>query len=370
MPDFIGPDGMSFRPKARLLIDASTTDGSRYDARNISGTEVRMLRLGFEGAVNPHLAYVMEVDFADSNAAVKSAYVAWRDNWRGTDVEFTLGNRLSERSIDGSSSTDALPFMERNAVASALAPLKGFYGVGVIGKAFGPGWHLAAQVAGDEIANPGDARDTVTYLARGHWNPIRSSTAIAHVGAWGFYEEYSSGLTSLTRNSLWGGHFNDNVQVPLGVLPGPGNGAGYGAELGGAIGPRWVLGEAGRREISTLAGRVHVDAWAVTAGWLITGEASPYSARSGAFGRIRPNQPLSKGGLGSFELVARYQQLDNSDAPLGGKGQEATIGLNWRLEEWMRLMFNLSHWEVVHRSGAFNGSDSGDTLAGRMQLTF
>jgi phosphate-selective porin OprO/OprP len=136
------------------------------------------------------------------------------------------------------------------------------------------------------------------------------------------------------------------------------------------MGPRWAFAEVGRREISTLAGRVDVDAWSVTAGWLISGESAPYSARAGTFGRIRPNLPISKGGLGSLELLARHQRLDNSDAPLGGKGQETMIGLNWRLEEWMRLMLNLSHWEVEHRSGVFIGSDSGDTLAGRMQLTF
>ncbi|CAN7456244.1 porin [Phenylobacterium sp. LjRoot164] len=369
VPELINPERqLSFRPKGRMLADASTTWGSEHPARNISGTELRALRLGFEGGLGPSLAYAFEVDFADNNASVKGAYLAWRDRWDGTDIEVSLGNRLSERSIEGSSSSEATPFMERNAVASAITPLKGFYGLGVLGKAYGPSWHLAAQVAGDDVSG-GEARDTLTYMLRGHWNPVRSAGAAIHLGGWGFYEAYPAGMASLSRSSLWGGHFNDNVQVPLGAIGGPDRGYGYGLELGGVRGPLWSFLEAGRRTIDAAGGRVEIDAWALSAGWILTGEGAPYSPRGGTFVRIAPNAPLSKGGLGSLELTARYQGLDNR-APLGGEGREATLGATWRLEDWMRVMLNLSLWEVRHPSGPYGGPDDGATLASRLQLSF
>jgi phosphate-selective porin OprO/OprP len=79
---------------------------------------------------------------------------------------------------------------------------------------------------------------------------------------------------------------------------------------------------------------------------------------------------VSKGGPGAWEVAVRYQTLDNTDAPLGGKGSEAEVGLNWRLEDWLRLMVNLSHWEVMNRAGPYAGTDEGDSLAGRLQIVF
>ena len=103
---------------------------------------------------------------------------------------------------------------------------------------------------------------------------------------------------------------------------------------------------------------------------MITGEKPAYSSRGGTFVKIGPRSPVSKGGPGAWEVAVRYQTLDNTDAPLGGKGQEAEVGVNWRLEDWLRLMVNLSHWEVTHRAGKYAGVDDGDSLAGRLQIAF
>ncbi len=352
------------------MLDAGTTSGSAYQERNITGGELRTLRLGLGGEVGSRFSYSFEGAFIGRKAAVRGAYVVWRDHWRDRDVEVTFGNRLGERGLEGSSGSDGSPFMERNAVASALTPLKGSYGLGVIGKVYGRDWHVATQVAGDDLGNRGVARDTLTYMARGHWNPVKTPAATLHLGAWSYYEDFPADLASLSRNTSWGGHFNDQVRVPLGTLRDPLEGAGYGLEFGGVAGPCWTFLEVGRREIETRNDRVDVAALALSAGWMITGEAPSYSSRGGTLGKVRPRAPLSKGGVGAFEVALRYQRLDNTDAPSGGKGQEASVGLNWRVEEWMRLMVNVSHWDVEHKTGRFAGKDAGDSLAGRLQVAF
>lgn len=371
VPELSSLDGqITFRPKGRIILDVGSTTGSNRPERNLSGDEFRTLRLGFEGRVGGHLAYSFESDFVDRKAVVKGAYLVWRDHWRANDVEFTFGNRLSERSLEGSSGSDGVPFMERNAVASAITPLKGFYGLGVIGKVYGRDWHVATQVAGDDLGKPGVARDTLTYLARGHWNPVKTAAATLHVAAWSYYEDFPADLNSVSRNSSWGGHFNDRLQVPLGALRDPLDGTGYGLELGGVAGTSWTFLEVGRREIQTRTDHVDIDALALSAGWMITGETPSYSSRGGTLGKVHPRAPLSKGGAGAFELALRYQLLDNSDAPSGAKGREATVGVNWRLEEWLRLMVNVSHWDIEHKVGKFAGKDAGDSLAGRLQVAF
>ena len=368
---FESPDGgFTVRPKGRLLLDIGATGGSQHDDRNISDQEVRTFRFGVDGLVGEHVFYTVEGDFTAKDPVLRGTYVAWRDKLAGHDVELTLGNRLSERGLDGSSSSDGTPFMERNTVATAIAPLKGFYGWGAIGKVFGPTWHVAVQAAGYDPADPDLARGTQAYLARAHWNPVKRREGLIHLGAWGFHEDFPSDLASLTKTTTWAGHYNEHLKVTTGPLADPLSSDGYGLELGGVKGQFWSFAEAGRRDVETRSDHVKIDAMSLSAGWMITGDPSTYAPRVGNVGKIAPLAPLSKGGLGGWELAVRYQRLDNTDAPLGGRGEETTLGLNWRLEDWMRLMVNVSRWKVTHPAGTYAGVDEGQALAGRLQVSF
>lgn len=73
-PEFSSADGsVVFRPRGRLFVDASSTDGSSVSDRNISGTEIRSVRLGAEGRYGI-LGWAVEGDFADNAVAWKSVY--------------------------------------------------------------------------------------------------------------------------------------------------------------------------------------------------------------------------------------------------------------------------------------------------------
>ncbi|PZQ58346.1 MAG: porin [Phenylobacterium zucineum] len=371
-PDFVSADGrFRFKPRGRLYADASWTGGSEHAARNVSGTEMRALWMGFEGQIDK-FNYILTADFANNEAAIRSAYIAWRDRTPAGDLEITLGNRLSERSLEGSSSSEGSPFMERNAVALAISPLKGLYGLGVTAKLFGDGWHVAAQVAGDDINNnPGTARDTVTTMVRAHWNPVRGDAGTLHVAAWGFHEAFSSGVTRLTRSTYWSGdHFNDSLLVPMGAIDDPSQAVGWGLELGGLSGPFWAFAEYGERRIDGRPVSATVSSWNVSAGWVLTDDRPSYATRSGTWVRTRPREPFSEGGIGAVELVGRVQRLDNTDVPLGGVGEEVSLGLNWKPEEWLRLMLNASLWRTENTTGAYAGKDTGQAVNTRLQVSF
>lgn len=371
-PEFVSADGrFRFRPRGRVYADASWTGDSESAARNISGSELRALWIGFEGQVDK-FNYILTADLANNDVAIRSAYVAWRDRTSAGDLEITLGNRLSERGLEGSSSSEGAPFMERNAVALALSPMKGLYGLGVTAKLFGDGWHVAAQVAGDDINNnPGTSSDTITTMIRAHWNPVRGDDGTLHLAAWGFHEAFSSGVTRLARSTPWsGGHFNDNLTVPMGAIEDPSTASGWGLELGGVSGRFWSFAEYGERRIEARAVSATVSAWNLSAGWMLTDDRPGYAARSGTWVRSRPRRPLSEGGIGAVELVGRIQRLDNTDVPLGGLGEEATLGLNWKPEEWLRLMLNASLWRTENTIGAYAGKDAGQAVNTRLQVSF
>lgn len=371
VPELQTSDGsFRIRPRFRVLFDGSETAGSNYAARNRSGTEVRSLLLGAEGAIG-ELTYAATADMAEHRVTLRNAYVGWRTRLEPAEVEVSLGNRLTERGLEGSSSSEGISFLERNVVANALSPLKGVYGMGLTVKAYGPDWHLAAQLAGDDVNNREVTRGTTTATARAHWNPLLTETATIHLGAWAYREDFTHKVARITRDSYWGDqHFNDDLRVSLGTVPAPRHANAYGIELGGTRGPGWAFGEYGVRRIATEAGPVTVEAWNAAAGWIVLGGRPGYSARSGTFVRQRPRQPVSRGGPGLVELATRYERLDNSDAPQGGTGRTATVGAAWWPEEWLRFTVNASCWRTHNRAGAFRGPDDGRTVSMRTQVAF
>jgi phosphate-selective porin OprO and OprP len=371
-PEFASADGsLTFRPRGRVQLDLGRTSGSDLKARDITATQARSLRLGFEGSVGKHLSYVLEGDFADNAVAIKSAYLAWTTGFMGQQAEFALGNRLNDRSLDGSSGTISVPFIERNLVAQAIIPVRGFFGLGAAARVYGDGWHVGVQASGDEVTNPGVASDTFTVAGRAHWNPIKTSAWLVHVGGWGFYERLAGDVTRPTRAVAIGGFFNDNLRVLPGTLVDPETGRGYGFEAGAFHRSLWAYGEYGTRSLNTRAGlSTNQDAWAVATGWFLTGESPPYLARGGVWSRPKVLHPFIDNGSGAIELAARYEEVDYSDNPTAGRGTALTFGINWYLNNFVRLQLNGIDWTTANPTTNGRLSDHGQTVVGRAQIAF
>lgn len=89
----------------------------------------------------------------------------------------------------------------------------------------------------------------------------------------------------------------------------------------------------------------------VQASYFLTGEARQWDRKLGTFGRAQVFEPFfrvkTKDGCctsrGAWELVARWNYLDLSDADISGGYLEAsTVGLNWYLNSYVRMMFDYS----------------------------
>jgi phosphate-selective porin OprO/OprP len=80
--------------------------------------------------------------------------------------------------------------------------------------------------------------------------------------------------------------------------------------------------------------------------WYLTGEsrAEAYSVNGlnpATFGQIKILQPFSKGGVGAWEVGARFSELNlNNGGILGGRQQDLTLGLNWYPDKGIRFMAN------------------------------
>lgn len=370
-PEFRSTDGFfTFRPRGRIGIDYSTTHGSSYDTRNIGGTEAEALRLGAEGNLGA-MGYKLDVDFVDGVTSVKDAFVSWDTRMFSLPIEFYVGNHLKDRSIEGSGTESRLPFMERNAVASVGAGVNGYYGLGGMVKVYGKNWHIGASITGDDLDNAGTASDSVMYSVRGTYAPIKTANGFVHLGAWYYYEDLANDVTSINNVPRIAQHFNDNLRISSSSIANPTQDEAYGYELGGAYHSFWTFAEYTKRTIDSADTDVSDrtgKSW--SAGWLITGEKPGFSTRSGIWGTTKVLRPVTSGGIGAFELAVRLDRYDFRDLPKGGTGRSTTVGVNWYLNDWARVMLDYVNWTTDNQVGDFKGPDDGNSIGLRALLSF
>jgi phosphate-selective porin OprO/OprP len=163
----------------------------------------------------------------------------------------------------------------------------------------------------------------------------------------------------------------------------------YGAEFAAQHKNFFVQGEyfditADRRVPNLISGDPKFEGWYVQGAWTITGEPRRYAIASATFDSPRPtkNFSLKDGGIGAWELAARYSTLDlNHDrgvvgGPLttgairGGEQDIVTLGLNWYPNQTVRFMASYQDVSIDRLSpgGTFFGSAAGETPAAGTQV--
>ncbi|MDQ8028200.1 MAG: porin [Brevundimonas sp.] len=370
IPEFRSPDGaFTFKPRFRVTADLSSTFGSDFDNRDLTTTELRGLRIGGQGRIAGGFTYWLEADIADNAVSIANAFIAHTSKLGGRDLELSVGQRLNDRGVEGGTAEDLSPFLERSLMVSTLGPDRGTYGVGVQSKLTGSVWHASLSVTGDAISD-GTTNDTVTVMGRTHWSPLKSDTGFLHIGGWGFIEDLTPSTATGARNLVVSSRGNDNLRLSTGNYGNLKGATGFGLELGGVHRSGWAMIEGGRRVVETAARDFDQDAYSVSAGFFLTGETPPLSARTGTWTRPRVLNPISGDGYGAVEIVGRYDAADFSDNLTGGEGDTWLLGVNWYPTSNTRVAAHWSVWSIENRTGAFIGDDSGNTATVRVQTGF
>ena len=121
----------------------------------------------------------------------------------------------------------------------------------------------------------------------------------------------------------------------------------YGLEAAAAYGPLYFQSEAYWSVVKLLNNggtNTYPGAYA-QARYILTGERLPYKKKAGVFGRVVPNQNASfaTGGIGAWELAARYSYIDMNGVNQPGPGRllnDMTLGLNWYVNGFTKFQFN------------------------------
>ena len=112
--------------------------------------------------------------------------------------------------------------------------------------------------------------------------------------------------------------------------------------------------------------------------YFLTGEHMPWSRDSGTLGRPKPLENFfwvdtcdgcRGGGLGAWQVAARYSYLDMNDADVfGGVGRSLTLGLNWYWNTNASMQFNYIFGDITNAAVANSAGNSGTPLTGEYEI--
>ena len=340
-PKIESADGKySFQPFGRVHLDSTQFSDDKKDHANNSN--FRRARLGFKGKLGEDFAYKSEIDFGEEGVAFKEVTLAYT-GLEHADVK--VGHQKPSFGMEQNTSSNYLMFIERAAPTNAFTRDEEI-GINVLGG--GDNWSLAAGVFNEDAGNDDTGEDEdVTFDVRGSVNLLGLADAetdnVLHLGAGVSHRRPTGNVRFSAKPAGDGdriidtGNFGsvDDVNV-------------YSLEAAGVFGPFSFQSEYFTADVSRSGGNVDADfdGYYAQAGWVITGESRPYKGKKGNFSRIKPKSPFSlkNGGLGAWEVLARYENTDLNDAGAGITGGEldnVSVGVNWHLTNHVRLMANV-----------------------------
>jgi phosphate-selective porin OprO/OprP len=348
-PEISSADGAyKMKIRGRLLVD--TAIGSQNEAvtgsPDLSATEFRAARLGVEGVVAHDFKYVLEADFAGNEVELADAYIGYT----GGPIGVKVGQFKTPNSLEEQTSSRYISFMERGSITDAFSLSRQ---IGVAAEAKGDNWTLTGGVFKGSAGSDGTG-EGVTLAARATVAPKFGENGLVHLGVSARYRDNGSdgGLfryrqrphQHLADRFIDTGSFADSDVL-------------LGAEAAVVYGPFALQGEymnLNADNADPLMQDGNFDGFYLSGTWFITGESRHYSG--GHFGRVKVKNSVFDGGPGALQLAARFDTVDlTDDAIVGGKQDSYIFGVNWHLNNYVRVMANYNLSEV--KGGANDGAD-------------
>jgi len=337
----------------------------------------RRARIGVDGFITEHLYFRFVPDFALSGRpSFRDAFVEYRDiPGIGT---IRLGESRQPFGMDAQTPASELLFLERS-LPFALSPFRqtglGFRNTNEDESVT---WHGAVfgyttDPYGNSVHDSGfgvAARSTAIL-----WED-ESSESLVHIGAdFAYLHPGDNGLRYRSVPEYTGlqiGLGGSAAVVPSFVDTGfmdHGSSNAFGLEFAAVRGPLVFQGElvASAVDLDADDSATFRGAYA-QALYCLTGESHGYNREFGHLKRLEPRNPVSEGGIGAWELAARFSLLDLDDGPIaGGTINDLTLGVNWFLNSHTRLQFNYIHaW--TDRDPV--GLNEADIYASRLAVDF
>ncbi len=335
------------------------------DLNDFDGGEIRGLRFGAVGTLNFPQPWVYTV-FAATNAFDKGFDTDEDDDWQFFDwrvdiptfarTTLSVGKQKEPISMERTMGMIYLPLQERSAVSDAMLAARNV-GVVLSGRAFDQRMTWAGGVFNDWLETDGSFSDGATqYIGRVTGLPFISEdeSNLLHLGVGLRYSDAEEGLLYVTEPE-----FNQSPNFVDTDIFDANSSLTYNVEASWRKGPFWLLGEYVLNDVDAPAlGNPDFTGYYVTGSWALTGEMRGYNRNSGIFNPLPVAKSVYQGGWGTWEVAARWSDLDLTDGGIdGGDMQILSLGLNW----WLSPIFNVNvnyRWITLDRFGV-EGDSSG-----------
>jgi phosphate-selective porin OprO/OprP len=356
----------TFQMRGRIETDAIVAAQSAESQAIIgdlqNGYGLRRMRLGAQGTIGDDVHWVSEVELAGGTPRMRDVFVGLK--MFPVIRELRAGNLLEPFSLEAYTSSNFITFMER----SPLNELDPTYNWGVAGYwwpdnermtavlgLFRDGTNSGGQSMGDDDAWALTGRVTALPI----YDPNEDNFRLLHVGIAlsqrsprNGIVEYSPGPAS---NLLTVSENPASPFLPTIIIPSDSQQL-YNLQLAWVNGPLSIQSEWIATTVQQInAGRVFLHGFYVDASYFLTGEHRGYDTQRGAFDQVKVLRPVlrdrsdPRGGYGAIELAARFSYADfnspnlppaENGAPTGALLYQMTLGVNWYLNDYTRLMFN------------------------------
>ena len=342
----------SFQPIGRIFWDTvwvDEDDGALADGGlEESGTELRRARLGFEAKFMHVFKSKLELDFAESGEP------EWKDVWISYNNENQLGDwwlKLGQQHVSQGhatiSSSKYMPLMRRPLFADG-PQLARKVGIAFRQESaeknrwfFHTGFYLQGlDPESDEVNTDTGGEESNFFSVRLGGTPFyRDDKHMLHLGGSYLYTDPNGDTFNNIDNALVT-HLGDGDAIEADFGENTEDANTFGGEVIGIWGPFHGVFEYIHWDVSDPDGDADMDAWALDAGWFITGESMKY--KYGEFSGIKPNNAFGKGGWGAWQIAARIENMDLNDGLDidGGEATVFTVGLNWYPVSNVRFMAN------------------------------
>lgn len=363
-PMFEGKGGWTFKPRGRMNYDVGFTNAPDIDGREDGfGSEARRIRLGVEGDIPGGFGYKFEADFAGNEVEVTDAMLTYEDG----GLKIAAGQQNNFQSLEELSSSRFTSFIERAAFTDAF----GFERrVGL----------SAAVTSGDILVQGGLFTDNMEELSNKQWGadgrvvfmPKMGNTQV-HLGGSLHYTELDDNNLSVRYRQRPLVHFTSNRYIDTGSFVATSE-TGYGLEAAAINGPFHFAGEAfwQKADRPGLANPTFFGGSAEVGYFLTGGDTRGY--KNGVFDRVKPSNPVDKGGMGALQVNFRYDRLDLNDATVAGGTQDGyQVSLIWTPTNYTRFMLNYGRMEYTDAAVVAAGGDTSygvDAFGARAQIDF
>lgn len=317
---------------------------SRIGKDPISGSQVRRGRIEIDGVFDNNWGYAAEFDYAKNKVAIKDIKLGYETD---SGASLYVGHQKQPYSLSLEMSSNDIPFVERSADNYLVATFTD-RAIGARYENSGANWFVAAGIFGDAMSNSDTSGDEGWGTSgRLVYSPIIEDERILHLGVRGSYREVDIATPTMQIKDKTT-DFSGLSIVNTGALNDAESATLFGPEMAAVWGPLYVFAEHTTTQVGrTAAPDLEFSGWHAAAAWSLTGEsrASRYSMSSGEFKGLRPAKSFdwANGGIGAWEIAARYAAIDLNDGNvMGGTEDALSIALNWYPNRSVRIMADWS----------------------------